>query len=187
MAIHDRATNQVAFPYFVSDGKVMTIDPIPYGDGLTSRIIQTREPLFLNQEIGQQAQQYHARVVGAPAQSFLGVPILIGNEAIGALSIQSTRRAGNFSENDLRLLTTISAGVGVALQNSRLFKQAQERAHREFLTREIVARVSRSINQDTILQTTARQLGHALGSSHVVIRLKGSPGDNGNGNTQANS
>ncbi|MGB8645802.1 MAG: GAF domain-containing protein [Anaerolineae bacterium] len=177
LAMHDRTRNLIEFPYFLSEGKLMPVEAIPFGEGLTSRIIQTREPLFLNEDIDRHATQLHARVMGSPAQSYLGVPILVGQEAIGVVSIQSVRRTNVFTENDLRLLTTIAASVGVAIQNARLFKEAQERAQREFLTREIVARVSRSIDQKTILQTTARQLGHALGSSHVVIRIVRSPGE----------
>ena len=78
-------------------------DSLPLGEGLTSRIIQSRQPLLLNQEAhfdeianaGQSAQ--HAR-------SYLGVPIIVGDEAIGAISVQSVTEAGRFGEADVRLL-----------------------------------------------------------------------------------
>ena len=63
--------------------------------------------------------------VGIPASSYLGVPIPVGEEIIGVLSVQSTERENVFDENDLRLLSTIAASVGVALRNATLFDEVQ--------------------------------------------------------------
>src|SRR5207248_2128818 len=65
-------------------------------------------------------------ILGTQARSFLGVPILVGDHAIGAISVQSTSQEGRFGEGDARLLSTIAANIGVAVQNARLFKEAQE-------------------------------------------------------------
>jgi len=51
-------------------------------------------------------------------ESYLGVPIIAGKEAIGVISVQSKSTETRFNENDLRLLTTIAASVGVAMQNA---------------------------------------------------------------------
>jgi signal transduction histidine kinase/DNA-binding response OmpR family regulator len=61
------------------------------------------------------------------ARSYLGVPIFVGGKAIGAVSVQSTERENVFTENDQRLLSTIAAHVGVALQNARFFEEIQTR------------------------------------------------------------
>ena len=58
--------------------------------------------------------------MGIPAASYLGVPIPVGDEIIGVLSVQSTEHENSFNENDLRLLSTIAASVGVALRNATL-------------------------------------------------------------------
>ena len=42
------------------------------------------------------------------------------------ISVQSTGRGGLFGETETRLLSTIAANVGVAIQNARLFREAQE-------------------------------------------------------------
>src|SRR5205085_9834093 len=48
--------------------------------------------------------------------------------AIGVISVQSTEEAGRFGESDTRLLSTIAANVGAAIQNARLYRETQRRA-----------------------------------------------------------
>ena len=64
-------------------------------------------------------------IVGTPSLSYLGVPILVGDTAIGVISVQSIDEEGRFGEADSRLLATIAANVGVAIQNARLFSEVE--------------------------------------------------------------
>src|SRR5262249_62354340 len=52
-------------------------------------------------------------------------PIRVGGGAIGVISVQSSEEGGRFGEADSRLLATIAANVGVAIQNARLFTEVQ--------------------------------------------------------------
>ena len=53
------------------------------------------------------------------------MPIVVGSKAIGAISVQSVDEEGRFGEADSRLLATIAANVGVAIQNARLFSEVE--------------------------------------------------------------
>ncbi|MEJ7674814.1 MAG: histidine kinase dimerization/phospho-acceptor domain-containing protein [Chitinophagaceae bacterium] len=64
--------------------------------------------------------------MGVDAASYLGVPIPVGEEIVGVLSVQSTEHENQFNENDLRLLSTIAASVGVALNNATLFEDVKQ-------------------------------------------------------------
>src|SRR3989442_11955666 len=96
-----------------------------FGEGLTSRIIRSREPLLLNRAADWEA--LGTRGTGTLSKSYLGVPIVVGDVAIGAISVQSTTQEGRFGEADRRLLATIAANVGVAIQNARLYQEAHRR------------------------------------------------------------
>ncbi len=129
VALHDTETDLIEFPYYYEGGQKGPQAPLPFGQGLTSRILQTREPLLLNQ-----AAQFEAigtKGVGTVASSYLGVPITVGDTAIGVISVQSLHQVGRFGESDTRLLTTLAANVGVAIQNARLFR-AQEEGERQY-------------------------------------------------------
>ncbi len=55
----------------------------------------------------------------------LAVPLLIGERALGVLDVQSDR-VGHFTEDDVRVQTTLAAQIAVALENARLFEQSQK-------------------------------------------------------------
>jgi signal transduction histidine kinase/DNA-binding response OmpR family regulator len=122
VALHDREKGMIEFPYQYGD----TLTPLRYGEGLTGRIIQTGLPLIINREMDRRTHDLGAVVIGKQALSYLGVPIMVGGTCQGVVSVQSTQREGIYNEDDQRLLSTIAANVGVALQNARLFSEAQE-------------------------------------------------------------
>jgi signal transduction histidine kinase/CheY-like chemotaxis protein len=122
VALLDETGETINFPYQYGE----EADPIKYGEGLTSRIIQTGEPLLITHEIDRELREIGATAVGLDAESYLGVPIRVGSRAVGVVSVQSTSRALAFDQNDVRLLTTIAANVGSALQNAQLYRDAQE-------------------------------------------------------------
>ena len=116
VALHDEAAGQIDFVYYYEPGEDNP-EPLAYGEGLTSQILDSREPLLLNRQEHYEGLSH----VGTPSRSYLGVPIPVGDKAIGVISVQSTREEGRFGDDDTRLLTTIAANVGVAIQKARLF------------------------------------------------------------------
>jgi signal transduction histidine kinase len=63
-----------------------------------------------------------------PMRSFLGVPIVAGDAVFGNLYLTDKAGGGEFSGEDERLIVTLAAHAGVAVQNARLYEQARERA-----------------------------------------------------------
>jgi PAS domain S-box-containing protein len=121
VALHDEAAGEIEFAYHYETGDRKAPPAMKFGEGLTSRILESREPLLLNRK--EQREWYST--VGTPSLSYLGVPILVGERAIGAISVQSVEEEGRFGEGDVRLLTTIAANVGVGIQNARLFTEVE--------------------------------------------------------------
>jgi PAS domain S-box-containing protein len=119
VALHDESAGQIEFAYYYESGERRAEAPLAYGEGLTTQILDSREPLLLNrrEELEKQTS------LGTPSLSYLGVPILVGQKAIGVVSVQSIDDEGRFGEADVRLLSTIAANVGVAIQNARLFAE----------------------------------------------------------------
>ena len=121
VALHDAAAGQIEFAYYYENGERRPEPPLPYGEGLTSQILRSREPLVLNRK-----EQYEGHAaVGTPSLSYLGVPIVVGEKSIGVISVQNVEEEGRFGDEDVRLLATIAANVGVAIQNARLFAEVE--------------------------------------------------------------
>jgi signal transduction histidine kinase len=119
VALLNKKTQMIEFPYGYGD----EFPPLKYGDGLTSKIIQTREPLLLNEHVAERTQELGVKRIGVRSASYLGVPIPVGDEIIGALSIQSTEEENKFKEADMRLLNTIAAHVGIAINNANAYQE----------------------------------------------------------------
>ena len=71
---------------------VMIMTPMKLGEGLTSKIIFSGEPLLINKDVQELRAQLGVQRMGVPAASYLGVPIPVGDEIIGVLSVQSTEQ-----------------------------------------------------------------------------------------------
>jgi two-component sensor histidine kinase/putative methionine-R-sulfoxide reductase with GAF domain len=126
IALYDREAQMITLPYFVNDNERVSVDPIRFGEGITSQIIRTREPLVLNQNTHEVLTKMGARVFGNPARSYLGVPIIVGDDVTGVMSIQSIHREGVFDDSNLRLMQTVAATVGAAIQNAQLYGAMQQ-------------------------------------------------------------
>ena len=122
LAILDQKTKTINFPYQYGDN----MEPMKLGEGLTSKIILTGQPLLINKDVQELYKQMAIQSVGLPAASYLGVPIPVGDEVIGVLSVQSTEHENVFNDADLRLLTTIAASVGVAIRKAKLFDEIHQ-------------------------------------------------------------
>ncbi len=116
----------IDFAYYSESGERGENPSLRFGEGLTSRILQTREPLLLNRATA--FEEVGILATGTPAKSYLGVPIVAGSDAIGVISVQSIEQAGRFGQAELALLSTIAANVGVAIQNARLYAETGRRA-----------------------------------------------------------
>ena len=124
IGLYDRATNLVELP--VRDrarASATRTDPIPLGSGLTSNVIESRQPLHLN-SFAEMEGLDAIDVGGVRSESWLGVPISAADRVIGVIALESAVRHA-YSEADERLLTTLASSMGVALENARLFDETK--------------------------------------------------------------
>ena len=174
VALLDAEADTVEFAYYCEDGQQPPQAALPRGTGLTWRIIETREPLLLNREADWEALGH--RGVGTLARSFLGVPILVRDEAIGVLSVQSTHEEGRFGEADRRLLTTIAANVGSAIANARLYQETVRRGDEMAALAEVSREMSATLDLSAVLEQIAAQARSLLDADNSAVYL---PSDDG--------
>jgi len=170
-ALFDSDTEKVLFPYMSQNKELIKKDPIPYGDDLTSLVIRTRQPLLLQEDAKRRAKALGAKIEGKMALSWIGVPLIIGDDIIGALVVQDYQHEQRYSDDDAALLTTLASQVATALQNARLMDQVQRTARRERLIHEITSKVRQAPDFKGILETTARELRRSLNVSSASIHL----------------
>ena len=176
VALLDAETNLIEFPYHVEDGRSEPQPPLPLGEGLTSRVMERREPLLLNR-----ASDWEAiggdHGVGTVALSWLGVPIMAGDRALGVISVQSTVREDHFSAGDARLLTTIAANVGVAVENARLYAETRRRADEMAALAEVGREMSATLDPAATLELIAERARRLLDSDTSAVFLPDADGE----------
>jgi len=173
VALLDRRSGIIDFPYQFGD----ELRPLNFGEGLTSKIIQSGKALIINRETDRQSLDLGFAVVGRQALSYLGVPILVGGTCQGAISVQSTHTEGAYDTNDERLLSTIAANVGVALQNARLFNETKEALEQQTATAEVLQVISSSV-EDTapVFEKILDSCERLFGTQHLGIVVVGDDG-----------
>jgi GAF domain-containing protein/DNA-binding response OmpR family regulator len=169
VAIHNAASGLIEFPYHYEVGVRRRRDPFPFGEGLTSQVLISRAPLLLNQQAD--FESVSGSRLGLDAKSYLGVPILAGERAIGVISVQSTTEEGRFSESDVRLLSTIAANVGVAIQNARLYREAHRRADEMAALAEVGREISATLDVDTVLEQIGARVQTLLAADTTALFL----------------
>jgi len=124
IALLDETNNELPFPYFRAGEKRIQRKSLKLGQGLASRILERREPISCPNLEVQQQLGVKLRSDSVLTESFLGVPILAGNRAIGVLSIQDFE-PDRYLESDVRTVSTIAANLGIAIENARLYTESQ--------------------------------------------------------------
>jgi GAF domain-containing protein/HAMP domain-containing protein len=186
IASFDPVANMIEIPYMEEGGEIVTIPPFPLGQGLTSIIIRSQQPLMIVEDTVNRSRALGAIVTGDTfAQSWLGVPLIVGGEVLGAIVVQDTEEEHRFDEDDLQLLTTLAAQVGIAIRNAMLIETAQDRANRDRQLYEVTSKIRHAIDMQSVLATTAEELSRVLGAQRTQINITldplamDGPSDNG--------
>jgi signal transduction histidine kinase/CheY-like chemotaxis protein len=97
----------------------------------------------------------------AEHESLLVVPILAVDGVHGAIMLER-REAHAFGIDDVRLLETVAASVGGALENARLFAENQRRARESEALTEVGHQLSSTLVLETVLDRIAEQATELL-------------------------
>ena len=116
-------------PIFIEAGeRIAPPPPQPIGSGISGHVIRSKEVLLLNENTEDEARRLGARVAGMMPRSVLIVPMMIGEEVIGIISIQDADNEHAYDEAHVRQLTTLAAYIAVKIRNAQLLEEAERRA-----------------------------------------------------------
>ncbi|HET7376786.1 MAG TPA: GAF domain-containing protein, partial [Anaerolineae bacterium] len=167
VALLDSQTNLINFPYQIGE----EFTSLKLGQGLTSKIIETGEPLLINKDIDERSEAIGVARVGREARSYLGVPIKTGKETIGVLSVQSTVAEGLFDADSLRLLTTIAANAGAAIQTAQLHAETRRNATQMATIANIARELSATLDLKMVVKTVAENVHTLFNARDTILRL----------------
>jgi GAF domain-containing protein len=176
IALYDVGTNSISIPYMLEkniDGSEVTqqIETFPLGEGLTSILIRTKQPLMIVEDTVNRAAALGAKVVGNTAKSWLGVPLLTSGDVIGAIIVQDTEHEHAFDDGDSRFLTTLAAQIASAIFNTRLLEETRDRALQLQTAAEIARDISGSLDLGELLSEAVTLIRNRFNFYHAAIFL----------------
>ncbi len=118
-ALYDPATETLSFPYFVDEYDTDFPAKKP-GKGLTEYVLRTGRPLLATPEVHAELEQRgDVELIGAPSIDWLGVPLKIGDRAIGVLVVQTYTPGVRYGETEKQILQFVSTQVAMAIERKR--------------------------------------------------------------------
>lgn len=199
LALYDASTQEITFPLAVKQGKDIQIPPRQLGNDEVSYIIKRRRSLNLGADYFSidDLRKSMGIVNGeGDAKSYMGVPLVAGDEVVGVLAVRDANRTRAFNVNNENILTTVGAQLGAAIQNARLYQQVTNFAadlnrlveeRTEELERErdrldtlyqITSELARTLDMDSLLERALGMVSKAVGAGDAVILLSDPITDN---------
>lgn len=145
-----------------------TARPEIYPDASSRSVLETRRPL----------------TVRRGAQTVLLLPLITRNQVIGIAELIDGGEAHAYALEEIRLAESLAAQAAVAIENARLYEQAQQEIAERARAEEALQRlhnVSREINAtlhlERILHLVLEEATNLSQASHGAILLRHSPQD----------
>src|SRR6266540_5587060 len=146
------------------------IGHLPVGRGILGVLIRDVRPLRLV-DLTQDPRSVGFPPNHPPMRSFLGAPVVARGLVYGNLYLTEKQGAEEFSFEDEAVLTVLAAQAGVAIDNARLYEEAQRRSLRLEALREVIAAILGGGQLDVALELAARRARELVEADLTTIAL----------------
>ena len=119
IAIFDAAENLLSFPYFVDEVDEPSPPQRP-GRGMTEYVLRTGASLLCTLDVHEElVRKGEAELIGAPSAIWLGVPLIVERETIGAMVVQHYSDENAYGEKEQRVLEFMSSQIARVIERKR--------------------------------------------------------------------
>jgi sigma-B regulation protein RsbU (phosphoserine phosphatase) len=169
---YDPSTKKLFHHYAIERGQHLHIQGWQPLDSSRGEIIRTRKPFMISrEEIIRVINAGKMSVIPGTElpKSWLGVPMLVGDEAVGVVSLQNIDKENAFSKSDIDLLMTLTNSMSLSLENARLFNEKER-----FLDQmEGELKIARQTQRSILPMRRPRRQGYDFGSLIAPARAIG--------------
>ena len=170
IATYDRETDLLHFPYGVERGVRLYEEPRP-AFGFRRHVLETGQPLLID-DLELQAAEYGNPLTpmsGEQAKSIVFAPLLSGGKPIGVISLQNLDRERAFGRADMDLLATLTASLGVALENARLIDETRRRAAELAIINEIGTALAGALEMTAMYELVGERVRELFETGDLFI------------------
>ena len=138
IALYDEKIDTVRFALGTVNGKRVRVEKEPGwgprqgGNGKTERIIHSKQHLLLPtqekiKEVGFSPIPGHKDYEGTLPNSWLGVPMIVGDKVLGVIANYDYGQDNVYDEDDIEILQALADQAAIALENVHLYNSLKER------------------------------------------------------------
>ena len=177
----DATAGLMHFLYGVEHGKRLRLPPAEIAVYLTGRryhrTLLARKPvLWRNQREYRDWELFVAKGTDMSRQA-CSQPIFAGDRLVGSVSIENHDTDNAYGDAEVRLLTTVTASMGVALENARLFdetqrllKETEQRNAELGVINSIQHGMAEKLEFQAIVDLVGGKLAEVFGTGDISIR-----------------
>ncbi|MBP7998923.1 MAG: GAF domain-containing protein [Chloroflexi bacterium] len=141
---------------------------IRMGQGLVGRTAAINSPILIpdvTQEPG-----WLPNPLLPETKAEIAVPISVGSQVLGVLDVQNNL-VNSLGLADVDLIQSIGNQMGIAIQNARLYAQAQQQAEKAAFINDVGQKIQSATTIDRVLQIAAQELGQTLGTRRTTVQI----------------
>ena len=169
---YDPQTDKIFHHYAIERGQHLNIPGWRAIDSSRKRIAETGKPYMINlQDILKVVAEGKMSVIPGTElpHTWLGVPMLVGDQVCGIVSLQNLDKENAFSKNDIELLNTLTNSMSQSLENARLFSETQRLLN--LLEEEM--EIARHTQQSILPAEFPKHKGYDIAASIIPARAVG--------------
>ena len=156
-------------------GQTMIRPRLKVGESMTGRVVEAGHSLMFDIDAAvNEFPEHRAAGVRLGYVKFLGVPLKVGDRTIGVLTFRARRP---FTPRDQELAEAFAGQAAIALEHSRLYREARRGAERMRALSDLGRVVSETLDPEVVGQRAADSICALLGARSSVLYRMGPAGE----------
>ncbi len=124
VALLDEEQRTIEFAYYVDQFDQRLAVSRPLGRGMTEYVIRKQRPVFIDEDefnrlVAANEVSGESKNYGTRPKQWMGSPLIVDEQVIGVLSVQTYSEHIKYKQDDLELLNFVSQHVAVAIERRR--------------------------------------------------------------------
>jgi diguanylate cyclase (GGDEF)-like protein/PAS domain S-box-containing protein len=163
---------------FLYDGKRLAFGAALWGDGRQQKPYAEPRPQGLTYTVARSGERIAVPDVNSHplfrdyqwGGAIVGLPLRIGERVVGVMTV-AFQRPHAFDESELRVLGLLADQAAIAIENARLFGEAQQRVAELEALQHTSLQITSSLDPSAVLDTIAQSALSLVGATNCHIYL----------------
>ncbi|MGD9100642.1 MAG: GAF domain-containing protein, partial [Anaerolineae bacterium] len=160
VAVLEPSRQIITHPFHHNMPDTLTELEVPAGKGLAGQAMTVRRPVLVDDY-----QMHHAALpawINAGVRSSLSVPLIVGDEVVGALGLFSLNEVRPFDSEAIAAAQAAARPAAIAIQRARLFGAERQRWRETEALRRASLALSATLDADQVLDVLLDQINWVI-------------------------